>query len=318
MQLWEAQYWKVGKGDIMKHAGKDVWIGILCAVAGEFFYGSSYVFTKYATETASAFALLGWRFLLSAVFMTLLVLPGVIKINLIGKKLKPLILVSVFSPALYYIGETLGIQLTTATESGIFLACIPVAALAASTIILKKSPSRIQIFGIIITLVGVLFTVLAASFSASLSVPGYMLLTLGVISYALYAVYVTWASDYTVMEMTYVMILFGAAIYITIAVIEALICGNLAEMVKLPFTDRGFLIAMIYQGIGCSFLAFFFSNMAISKLGVNKAASFIGISTVVSIVCGALVLKEQITIIQIVGALIILLGVYTANAGTKK
>lgn len=65
--------------------------------------------------------------------------------------------------------------------------------------------------------------------------------------------------------------------------------------------------------LGCSVLAFFLSNTAITKIGVNRTASFIG----VSIAAGALVLGERFTAGQLAGAAAILAGVYIANAGTE-
>ena len=60
--------------------------------------------------------------------------------------------------------------------------------------------------------------------------------------------------------------------------------------------------------------SFFMSNVAISRIGVNRTSSFIGVSTVVSIISGALILGESFTMFQIAGALIIIAGVYTANS----
>ena len=74
-----------------------------------------------------------------------------------------------------------------------------------------------------------------------------------------------------------------------------------------------FAIAIIFQGIGCSVIAFFLFNVAISKIGVNRASSFIGVSTVVSIISGTISLNENFTIYQIIGAFVILSGVYIAN-----
>lgn len=100
-------------------------IGSLCAIGCEVLYGMSYIFTKQATTNASALSLLGWRFLLAFLAMSLLVGVGILKVDLKGKSLKPLLLVSLFSPVIYFIGETIGISHTTASESGVFLACIP-------------------------------------------------------------------------------------------------------------------------------------------------------------------------------------------------
>jgi len=81
-------------------------VGILCAIGCETLYGLSYIFTKQATACASEFALLGWRFFLAVLVMSLCVLPGFIKVNLKGKPLKPL-LVALCSPCIYFIAETI-------------------------------------------------------------------------------------------------------------------------------------------------------------------------------------------------------------------
>lgn len=293
---------------------KNIMIGSFCAVGCEVLYGLSYIFTKQATDHASVFALLGWRFLLALVVMSVLVAVGALKINLKGKSLKSLFVVALFSPVMYFIGETFGIRHTTASESGVFLACIPVASLIASAAILRKKPTRLQVVGILITLAGVLITVFVVGTSSSLSIAGYAFLMVAVVSYALYCVFVEKASDYSEAEITYMMLAVGAVVFITLAVMEALLNGDLYSLAILPFKSKAFLIAMLYQGIGCSICAFFLSNIAIARIGVNRTSSFIGIATVVSIIAGALLLKEVFSFYQVIGAVIIVIGVYTANA----
>lgn len=289
-------------------------IGSLCALGCEVLYGMSYIFTKQATQSASALTLLGWRFLLAFIVMSTFAATGIVKIRLKGKDLKSLLLVALFSPVIYFIGETFGISSTTASESGVFLACIPVASLIASTLILKKKPAKLQVAGILITLSGVVLTVLAVGASSSLSISGYAFLLMAVISYALYCVFVDRAEQYTGLEITYMMLVAGAIVFVILAVAEGLANGNLNQIAALPFHNTEFLIAVLYQGIGCSVLAFFLSNVAIAKIGVNRTSSFIGVATVVSIVAGAFLLKESFTLWQIVGAVTIIIGVYTANA----
>ena len=93
---------------------------------------------------------------------------------------------------------------------------------------------------------------------------------------------------------------------------------DVRELIALPFEERAFGIAILYQGIGCSLLAFFLSNIAIAKIGVNRTSSFIGISTVTSIIAGVVFLHESFTIYQLIGAVIIIIGVYVANAKIKE
>lgn len=171
-------------------SSKNIWIGCLSALGCEILFGLSYIFTKDATKAASVFALLGWRFLIAVIVMSICVAIGVVKIHLKEKSLKPLLIVALLSPVIYFIGETFGISMTTASESGAFLACIPIVSVVASTLILKRKPTRFQIVGILVTLVGVLITVFAVGTLASFSIGGYIMLSIAVVSYALYSVFV--------------------------------------------------------------------------------------------------------------------------------
>lgn len=297
----------------MDNKQNSITIGCLCAIACEVLYGMSYMFTKQATDMANPFALLGWRFLLSTIMMSILAFIGAIKINLTARKIKSLLLVSLFCPCIYFMAETFGIRHTTSSESGVLLACIPAFSLITSAIILRKYPTKFQILGILISLIGVTITVFAVGTSASFSLVGYMLLMTAVLSYSIYGALVDKASEFSSLEITYVMLIAGAVLFVILAMVEAMIKGKFTELIILPFAEKKFLKVIVYQGIVCSVIAFFLSNMAISRIGLNRTASFIGISTVVSILAGALVLQESFTVYQMVGAIVIIIGVYVAN-----
>lgn len=295
-----------------------VLIGCLCAVCCEFFYGLSYMFTKTATETASAFALLGWRFLIAVTAMTVLIVLGFAKVDFKGKNFKPLLIVAVCNPCIYFIAETIGINRTTASESGALLAVIPVFSLIASTVILKKKPTKAQVTGILTTLAGVLITVSAVGLSSSVSIIGYGFLVAAIFSYSLYCVFVDKSAEFTGIEITYIMLISGSLLFVALALVEAAMAGNVIDLITLPFNDVTFLSAVLYQGLVCSVVAFFMSNVAIAKIGVNRTASFIGISTVISIISGILVLGESFSPLQAIGVVIIIAGVYIANYNLKE
>lgn len=299
--------------DPLKTKQNNITIGCLCALGCEILYGLSYMFTKQAIDLASPFALLGWRFLIAVVAMSMLALFGVIKINFKHKKIKPLILVALFCPCIYFISETVGIIHTTSSESGVFLACIPVISLSASTIVLKKKPTKLQTLGILITLFGVIITIITVGTSASFSFIGYAFLMLAVLSYASYCIFVEKASEFSSAEITFVMLVAGASLFVILALTEAMLKGNIRELILLPFEERIFLVTIIYEGIGCSVIAFFLSNIALEKIGINRTSSFIGIATVVSILAGVLILHESFSAYQIIGAGVIIIGVYVAN-----
>lgn len=300
------------------HDQRSIRLGILAAISCEAIFGLSYIFTKQATQSTSELSLLAFRFFVAFVVMSILVVFKVVKINFKGKSILPLIILGIIDPCCYFIGETIGIANSTASESGIFLACIPVASLTASTIFLKERPTKTQVSGILVTLVGVLITVFAVSTDSSFSLKGYLFLLIAVAAYSMYSVTVSKFSDFTSVEITYAMITCGCIFFLILALAEAINNGNLSSTLALAITDKNLIKAILFQGIGCSVFAFFLSNFAIANIGVNKTSSFIGISTVVSVLAGVSLLGEKLTISQLIGGIIIVAGVYLANASFKE
>jgi len=294
-------------------------IGCICIILVEIIYGISYMFTRKATQSgASSLALLGWRFVVAFLVILILVICRVIKLDFKGKAIKYALLTALFSPILYFVGETFGVANTSSSESGVMLAMIPVPAIIASTIILKKKPSLLQVIGIVITFGGVITTVAFAAGKPSFSVKGYLFLLLAIVSYVMYSIFVEKANQFTCGELTFCMVASGALVFSISALIESGVKHNTLELLQLPFKNKDFLIAMLYQGICCSAIAFFLQNAGISRIGVNGSSCFIGVSTVVSILAGVLVLNEKFEWYQIVGTILIIAGVITANIKTNK
>ena len=296
-----------------KQSSRKIIIGCICAVAAEVLYGMSFIFTRQAVLVAGTFPLLGWRFLFGFLFMSIFVALKVVKVELKGKDKKPLLRLALFFPVIYFICETIGIKNTTASESGVIASIIPVVSLVFSAVMLHKKPLKRQVFGILITFVGVAVTVMAAGASASFSVKGYIFLMIAVLSFSTYSVFVEKAEEYSGGEKTFVMLAAGGIVFSAIAVIQCASSGQLLWLISLPLKEPAVLAAVLYQGIGSSVMAFFLTNIAIANIGVHRNASFIGISTVVSVLSGALILGEPFTIYQTIGAAVIMAGVYVAN-----
>ena len=85
------------------------------------------------------------------------------------------------------------------------------------------------------------------------------------------------------------------------------------EILLLPVSNPKFTITILYQGLGCSVLGYLLSNFAIANIGVNRTASFIGISTIISILAAVVVLGEPFSQLQIFAGILVVLGVYVAN-----
>jgi drug/metabolite transporter (DMT)-like permease len=292
-------------------------LGVICVLVCQFLFGFSFLFTKTLTESVSPMTLLSWRFIIAFLVLNICVLTHIIKVDFKNKSISPLFWVAIFHPVLYFIGETLGIKLTTTSESGAIIACVPIVTVVLSALILKESTTKLQVFGISITAAGIIVIVLMKGLEASFNPIGYAMLLLAVVSYSLFAVFSQKAVEFTSAEKTYAMITSGTIAFTSVALVENAKHGTLKEFAMLPFTNVDFLISVLYLGIGCSVVAFLLYNTAIACIGTNRSASFVGICTIVTVVAGIVILKEKFSILQGIGTVLVLGGVYLANIAPK-
>ena len=68
-----------------------------------------------------------------------------------------------------------------------------------------------------------------------------------------------------------------------------------------------------FLAIGSSAIAYLFFNQGIEKIGASKASECINLVPVIAIILTLIVLKDIPQMYQIVGAIIILLGVYISK-----
>lgn len=251
------------------------------------------------------------------IMMNILLITGYININIKKKHFSSLLKIAALQPIAYFTCETFGIQMTTASESGSIIACIPIASLVASILFLQKKPTRFQTSGICLTVVGVIVCVTAKGFESSFSGIGYIMLCMAVLSYSLYCVSAEKADKTTSIEKTYVMIACGACFFATMAIAKSIAAGTVVDLLMLPFQNTVFLFSIVYLGIVSSVISFVLFNISISSIGTNKASSFVGISTAVSVLAGVFILDEKFSAMQCYGTLIILLGVYIANMKSR-
>jgi len=64
-------------------------------------------------------------------------------------------------------------------------------------------------------------------------------------------------------------------------------------------------------------ICFFTWNMSIKKLGIIRTTNYIYVVPLVTILTSLIILKENITIISIIGAIFILFGVYVSENDIK-
>jgi len=113
-------------------------------------------------------------------------------------------------------------------------------------------------------------------------------------------------------EITYIMMWFGAIIFNTIAVCEKVMDGNLLGYFE-PLMNFDTVMAVAYLGILSSVVAFLILNYVLSQVEASRASVLANLTTIVSIIAGVLLLGESFVLIQYVGGALILIGVWGAS-----
>lgn len=289
---------------------KDAAIAYLFLTVTSVIFGFSFLVTRDALEALGVFQLLGLRFMTAALVMTALALTGVVKLRLSRAKLKMILPLALLQPLIYFTGETLGIELTSATESGIMIALIPIAIALFSGAVAKEKLSARQWISVAVSVAGVALIVSAQDIIGSGSIPGYLLLLAAVTVEGLYCALVRKVSiNCTPFEITFVMIWTGAVAFNAIGVSTAVADGTIARYITAAL-QPGVIAGILYLGILSSTVAYFGVNYALSKIKASSTAGFANLTTVVSVLAGVMLGGEPLFPLQIAGIILILLSIW--------
>ncbi len=292
----------------------EAYLPYFAGLAMALIFGLSFMFTKQALETLSTTLLLSYRFSLAAILLTLLWLFGAIKLSYKNKPLKGLLLLAFFQPIAYFIFETTGVKLTSSSEAGIMIALIPVVVTIFAAVFLKEKPGRAQLFFILASVSGVVFIVLmSGSTSGTGHYAGILALFGAVLAAGVYNILSRKLStSFTPVEITFVMMWTGAIVFNLISAISGIINGTLDKHIT-SLSAPGTLVPILYLGILSSVCAFFMVNYMLSKLPASNSSVFSNLTTVISIIAGVFIRHEAFHWYQLVGGIIIILGVWGTN-----
>ncbi|WP_068966660.1 DMT family transporter [Desulfosporosinus sp. BG] len=287
---------------------------IIAGIGMAIIWGFSFLFTKETLDHTFPLQLLGFRFGVAALFLTLLKLTGVVRFKLKGKSISSLLLLALFQPGLYFIGETWGVKWTSASEAGMVIALVPVAIASMAAIFLKEKLNVKQIISISASVLGVLLIVSAQGkpqFGEHLW--GILALLLAVLAAGAYSILARHSSKrFTPLEITFIMMWAGTVIFNVLGVGQSVSEGSFLTYLS-PLQLPSVLWAILYLGALSSVLAFFLSNYMFAKLPVSQTAPILNLITVVSVFAGVFFRGEPFGWIQALGITLIVLGVWGTN-----
>jgi len=291
---------------------------VFCILFTMVLFGLSFLFSRIALESASAFTLLSWRFFTAFFIMTALRAAGLLKIDLKRPPVSLLCMGLVY-PVSYFFLETIGLGLTSVAESGIILSMVPVVSMVIAALFLREYPVRLQVLSIIFSVLGTVVVVLGQDISSpSFNLPGYFALFGAVVSAALFFTLSRSAGGYSSAAKSYVMLGMGFIAFTAFAAVEHIRNGTVSEWLALPFQNMNFLASILYLGALASVVGSWSMNFSVERLGVHRTSVFAAVATVVGVLAGILFLRESLTAAQAAGMVMILLGVTGVNKFGRK
>ncbi len=276
------------------------------------FWGLSFVATKIALQCFPPFTLIFFRFSGASIFFIFLLMRTGFP-PLTWNAVKPLLILAIFQPGLYFSFETIGLQYSSATKASLIISTIPIVVLLLSTIFLKERIRIVNILGIIISMFGVALLIYGnQSIDEQQGILLGDLLILGaVFSASIYIIMTRRLSktfspiQITGMQVIFGMIMFFPAFFFT-----------LPQMEWSAITQDA-IIALIILTVFATIGAFLCYNYALTKIPAARAAVCINGIPLITALGAWIILGERLSPLQLAGGAIVVSAVYLANRSSN-
>lgn len=294
----------------MKENTKVILIAVLCSLL----FGTAFLGTKIALDVMTPEQLMASRWTVALVAFLVLLVIGKVKMKFAGKPVKYALILAFLQPCIYAFFETWGINLSTIGESAIILAIMPVFITAVSIVIFRIKVSLLAFSSIILAFIGVVFTVAFSNRAGEEGqLLGYLFLGLAIVAGASYSFLSRKLStDFSPMELTFVMALMGSLWFNAIAFIE----GVGLNTYVLLFSSLPVFLAVAFLGIFCSIASYAMLNYVLAHMPAYKASAItMNLITLTGVACGVIFRGEDLRWNTVLGMVLILLGVIGTNRG---
>lgn len=288
---------------------------VAAAVAGNAFWGFSFLFTRVALQETTPELMLALRFMISFALMNIPLLLGRQKLRLKGKKLLPLLGLAVAEPVVFF-AESYGILHTNATFAGVMVAIAPIFAIALAALVLKEYPSRRQLLFCLLPVIGVIIMVLSGKSLGVVTPLGVLFLLINCVGIAFYRLFNRWGSqEFTPFERTYMVLFSCLVVFTTSALIS--VKGDVGAFVA-PVTNPRVIFPVLALCLLCSIGANMLVNYAAGRMSVAKLSVFSSLITLCSTFGGIVILREPFSAMSLVGTALIVYGIWQVSRPEEK
>lgn len=286
------------------------WFVHFYALAAMIFWGISYIWSRIVFEYYPPATTVFLRLVISSLFLLLLIRLAGRNQSIRAADRKFFFLTALFSPFLYFVGESFGLHRVSPTISSVIVSTIPLFMPIAAFFVLKERLKPLNIIGLIISFTGVMVMVIDRHFSLTASPTGLLFLFLAVGSAIVYGLLLKKLThQYNPVTIITYQNLIGILYFLPLVI---LLDENRIFTVSPDFRLLGSLLLL---GIFASSLAFVFFVKAIKQIGIAKANIYTYLIPVFTAFFSLLILHERITSDKIAGIILVIFGLILSQQG---
>ena len=218
--------------------------------------------------------------------------------------------ITIFNSAVYY-----SLYYMQVISGVLMISTIPVWIMFISSILGIEKTNKFQIFGVILSLLGVLFIITKSDLNLIKNLDfnkGDLIMASGMFAWALYSALLK-KKTYEISQITLleVVIIIGLLFLVPIYFLEMKIGNPL-------IVDKPFILTLSYVVLLPGLASFFFWIKGISIIGANRAGVFLHLMPIFGSLMAIILFNEKFMFYHLLGAIFIIAGITLSNKNIKK
>ena len=272
-------------------------------------WASSFVALKYAFMSYDPMVVISARMLIALLFILIFFRKVFRGLEITRSDLKYLSLMALLEPCIYFVLETEALVNTTASQAGMVTALLPIMVAIGAWIWIGEQITRRIIIGGLLAFTGAIWLSIGAQSSHYAPNPIYgntmeFLAMVTAVGYTLTLKHLS--RRFKPLFLTGFQALVGSLFFTPFLLLPSTIMPT-----EFPLAPS---MALLYLGIGVSFGAYGLYSYGVSKIPASEASLYVNLIPIFTVMLAYLLLDEQFGWSEVVGAFIILLGVFVAQS----
>lgn len=287
-------------------------IGIFSLIFAMFIWGSSFIALKIAMKDLGEFTVLFFRMLIASLCFVYFI-KRFSKYSFEKSDIKYMLLLCIFEPSLYFIFEIKALTYTSVSQAGMITSLMPIITAMGAGYFLKELVSRQLLFGSVVAMIGAIW--LSVQGSVTFGAPNPMLGNfLELCAMACGAAYTILArhliEKYPALFITAIQAFAGAIFFFPFFIYEYMTRD-------IVFTQNS-VISLVYLGVVVTLAGYGLYNYALTKIEASKAAMYINLIPIFTMILAFFILKEELSIEELIASVTILSGVIISQISVKR